>query len=108
MNIESVVTHTPGPWKHADRWGDFGNGGQPHADAPIGQASRFSYAVADDDGFVVAHCCNPLITMDAERSEANARLIAACPNMYDYVKMMADGGCENAKKIIAGIDGGIG
>lgn len=43
-----------------------------------------------------------------ERAEvdANARLIAASPMLYDYVQSKAKEGCNNAKEIIAklGID----
>ena len=76
------TTFTPGPWKAADRWGNFGDHNRHEADAPVGQVSRFSYAVADSDGLCVAHCTGPLVTMSGERSEANARLIAAAPDMY--------------------------
>ena len=33
-------------------------------------------------------------------AEANARLIAACPAMYDYVRFHADKGDADAKSII--------
>lgn len=51
------------------------------ADPPVGQCNRFSYAVSDDRGFVVAHCSNPLVTMSATRSVAYARLFAAAPDL---------------------------
>ena len=78
--------HTPGPWKASDRWGNFGDRNRHESDAPTGQVSRFSYSVADEDGFVVAHCAGPLVTMDSERSEANARLIAAAPELLAACK----------------------
>lgn len=34
---------------------------------------------------------------------ANARLIAACPTMYDYIKTQAEKGDEDAAKIINSI-----
>jgi hypothetical protein len=39
--------------------------------------------VADEDGFVVAHCTGPLVTMDSERSEANAEFIVRACNAHD-------------------------
>jgi hypothetical protein len=82
VNTDTTTTqHTPGPWKSSDRWGNFGDHDRHEADAPVGQTSRFSYSVADPDNFIVAHCTNPLVTMSSERSEANARLIAAAPEL---------------------------
>jgi hypothetical protein len=48
----------------------------------VGSGSVFSFAVSDDSGFVVAHCTNALVTCSTERSESNARLMAASPQMY--------------------------
>ena len=48
---------------------------------PVGQCSHFSFAVEDNQGFVVARCSNALVTMSSERSEANARLIASSPEL---------------------------
>ncbi len=36
--------------------------------------------------------------------EANARLIAQCPPMYDYISQRADNGDTEAKKIISQIN----
>lgn len=40
-----------------------------------------------------------------EEAEANARLIASCPNLFSYVECKAKEGCEDAKKIIESITG---
>ena len=72
----------------SDRWGNFGDHNRHESDAPIGQASRFSYSVRDGQGFIVAHCTNPLITMSSDRSEANARLIAAAPELLSALTKM--------------------
>ena len=78
-----TTQHTPGPWKSSDRWGNFGDYNRHENDAPNGQVSRYSYSVVDEEGFIVAHCTNPLVTMSSERSEANAQLIAAAPDLLD-------------------------
>jgi len=74
---------TQGPWKASDRWGNFGDHNRAETDAPLGQVSRFSYSIADESGFIVAHCNGPNVTMSAERSEANAKLIAAAPEIFE-------------------------
>jgi len=40
----------------------------------------------------------------AERREANARLIAASPTMYEYIASKANAGDEDAARIIASIN----
>ena len=80
---------SPTPWTASDQWGDFGDGRKRHeSDAPIGQVSRFSYSIKDANDFVVAHCTSPLVTMTAERSENNARLMAAAPRLYRALEAM--------------------
>ena len=76
--------HTPGPWQWWDRFGREAGTGKTHPgknmlgeDSPIGQCSHNSFVVSDSSSFIVARCSNALVTMDSERSEANARLIAA-------------------------------
>jgi hypothetical protein len=78
--------HTPAPWKSSDRWGNFGDYNRHENYAPNGQVSRHSYSVVDEEGFVVAHCTNPLVTMSSERSEANARLISAAPDLLSALE----------------------
>lgn len=85
--------HTPGSWHWYDRFGRK-NGVGPTMpgknmlgeDPPVGQCSHNSFVVADEQGFVVARCSNALVTMESERSEANARLIASAPAVADVLR----------------------
>jgi hypothetical protein len=85
------MNHTPEPWNWHDAFGrkngqgpTIGIGRGICGDEPrIGSCSRFSFAVSDNQGFVVAHCTNPLITMSDKRSEANARLISKAPILFE-------------------------
>ena len=38
----------------------------------------------------MAHCTNPLITMSDERSEANAKLVAAAPLLFKTLRDLSD------------------
>lgn len=82
--------HTPGPW--------FVDPNQAN------QAWTDSIAICHDDGVavppVIAHTTRGWKPGEAE---ANARLIAACPTMFDFIKSRADKGDEDAAKIIASI-----
>lgn len=71
------------PWHWHDAFGRKDGVGEAIItdDPPVGQASRFSFAVSDDHGFVVCHCTNALVTCSTEQSEAHARLISAAPDM---------------------------
>lgn len=88
-----MSNHSPGPFHWHDRFGRK-DGVGPTApgknilgeDPPVGQCSHDSYVVSDDQGFVVARCSNALVTMSSERSEANARLLAASLQMLDALQ----------------------
>ena len=92
------MNHTPGPWNWHDAFGRKNGQGQPLGIGtgitgdvpPVGSASRFSFAVSDRQGFVVAHCTNALITMSEKRSEANARLISKAPILFEMLKALSD------------------
>lgn len=73
METKEKVTHTPGPWKIEGY-------------SIQGEKGEYIASVSPDDGN-----CPALI---------NARLIAACPKMYDFVELRAKEGDENAQKIL--------
>lgn len=54
------------------------------------------------DGFFMG---DPCIVSDADNAEANARLIAAAPTMYEYVAIQAASGDNEAIKILEAING---
>lgn len=39
-----------------------------------------------------------------EEQKANARLVAACPTMYKFIKTQAMAGCREAKELIESIE----
>lgn len=92
------MDRTPGYWHWHDAFGRKDGKGDPigtgrglTGDEPaVGSCSRFSFAVSDDDGFVVARCSNALVTMSKERSEANARLCAGAPEMELMLRRIAE------------------
>ena len=43
---------------------------------------------------------------DTSEVEANARLIAAAPTMYEYIASSASNGCAEARKIMEAINAG--
>ena len=71
------MSHTPGPWKIFDGWG----------------SSRFSPVIVDSipdvDGKCVANCiCHVASSNDV--AEANARLIAAAPELAEALRILYD------------------
>lgn len=78
----SAAKHTPGPWQVA------------------GPSAKGYLVVQGAKGNGVA-----LILMDSDDEEADARLIAAAPLMYDYIASSASNGCAEAKKILEAIHG---
>ena len=53
------------------------------------------------DGTMNRHNLIADVRFNSEEGAANARLIAACPAMSDYVRMRADKGDADAKAIIS-------
>jgi hypothetical protein len=86
-------TAMPERWHWHDRFGRKDGVGEPipfnalREGPKMGNCSPFSYAVSDDNGFVIAHCSGPLITMSSERSEGNARMVAASLQMLKALKI---------------------
>lgn len=87
--------HTPGPWEVS-----HGGHGSPHGFV-IDEYFVLNRTVADDVA-IAADIVDPATQMP---SEANARLIAAAPTMYDFVQHAADHGDANAKAILEAIHG---
>lgn len=73
--------HTPGPWRVSG-----------HRLAAFAKLNGINVVVADCDQ-----------TLGYSESEANARLIAASPTMYEYINQRANEGDAHAAKIIASI-----
>ena len=72
------MKHTAGPWK-AEEW-DYPTATAPHKDLVI-VGDEFRIAVLDRD----TTGDNPY-TITAEQAQANARLIAAAPDMLEALK----------------------
>lgn len=86
---------TPGDWYWYDSFGrKLGVGKATPGEnilgdkPPVGQISHNSYVVADEQGFVVARCSNPLVTMESSRSEDNAKLLARAPKLHAALKSL--------------------
>lgn len=94
----TTPAHTPAPWNWHDSSGRKNGKGEPIGigrsitgdEPPLGSLSRFSFAVSDNAGFCVAHCTNALVTMSTATSEANARLIAAAPELLAALELVAE------------------
>jgi len=82
------------PWHWHDAFGRKDGKGEQiacgpdslHGELPMGQCSHFSFAVSDDDGFVIAKCSNALVTMSSDLSESHAILLAAAPELLAAAK----------------------
>lgn len=82
--------HTPGPW-HVSAGSSPGN---PRV------------IVESDAGLPVCALSLRGVQGDTRRMEANARLIAAAPTMYEYIASSASNGCAEARKIMEAINAG--
>ena len=63
-------------------------------------------SVTDDEGFTY----QPIVATAEDDGidcwDANARLIAAAPTMYEYIASSASNGCAEARKIMEAINAG--
>ena len=89
--LASAPNHTPAPW-HCVPY-DAGGQGEWH-----GWHIRGHYGAITMIG--AASQRGPI---DMETNQANARLIAACPAMYEFIKRLADEGDGDAAAIISSI-----
>lgn len=93
----SKASFTPGPWRWCgryllqDRKDSDGNAITNPYSTPCG------YPIADDGSSGGEY--NATIDTDSP----NARLIAACPKMFEYISKRAQEGDEDAAEIIASI-----
>lgn len=85
--------HTPGPWR-------VGEGGMP---SRLNVWAGAAYQIAQVKRFPAADDVRQ-IQADAE-AEANARLIAAAPRMYDRIVQLAASGDAEANSILEQING---
>ena len=73
--------HTPGPW--------------------IQHGTYIICINEDDETFGLGECiATAMYRDDDEEMEANARLIAVAPRMYEYIAFSASNGCIEAIKIM--------
>lgn len=86
-----MTKHTPGPWE-TDR-------NNVHA----AQIAIIHHCLNND--WVEVWSPNAFAAGE-EEMEANARLIAAAPTMYEYIASSASNGCAEAAKILEAIHAG--
>ena len=77
-----MTEHTPGPWK---------------AVASDPSSGVDCWWILDSDGLDIGTACG---YQEDPRSVADARLIAAAPVMFDYIRAKAEEGDERAKEIM--------
>ena len=92
-----TTKHTPGPWKKAERL----NGLWWHISA---ESSGLGPGQGRQAGACVHGGSKRGAKAYAEMSEANARLIAAAPKMYELLAMRAKSGDKDAVKVLQEID----
>jgi len=99
------MAHTPGPWtydycgKDASTTGMGCGYGKSQIIDSEGRALAGVAALAPDDGSPM-HERGMLSQATFDLLEANARLIALAPTMYDYIATLAALGYNEAKQIL--------
>lgn len=76
--------HTPGPWEAMGNW----------VRSPMHQPEGLPRGVQ------IAECRDGYFLPHTPEAKANARLIAAAPSMYDYLRRKAADGCREAQEIM--------
>ena len=82
--------HTPGPW------------------VVVGRLTKYVEARLVGRLIQEVAACGPTMADEGygQQQEANARLIAAAPTMYEYIASSASNGCAEARKIMEAINAG--
>lgn len=91
----SGVKHTPGKWLAAAKPSSVV--GWPVVAAPMGQVICDVAIINKKPD----HISDGEFSAYYAQVEANARLIAAAPEMFDYILSSAQNGCATAQQIIA-------
>lgn len=83
----SGVKHTPGPW------------------TPVHNSWEFSTVYGPDDEVIASCQIHHDVTEETQDDlepvkDANARLIAAAPCMFEYILSSAQNGCATAQEIV--------
>jgi len=85
--MKTKTTHTPGPWEVTELEGDI--------------PDRHTYYLIEcEAGREDLGTYTPGDLQSEDEAEANARLIAASPTLYDFVARLAKGGDPDAKKTL--------
>lgn len=75
--------HTPGPWRY-----DFDGDDFPIVGRPTWECTR--YGVKGEWSIALVHCLGEESQEDGNEAEANARLIAAAPELLEALKLAHD------------------
>ena len=86
--------HTPGPWELV------------HVPSSINDdnSQTIEHWKVEGDGWEIYNTA--FMPVSREEREANARLIAAAPTMYEFIASSASNGCAEARKIMEAINAG--
>lgn len=95
--------HTPGPWRLELEDGGMGVfptvGSDTFSDV---DAIAYVEMIPDRDCCLVDDVAR--LRRDQEEAQANARLIAASPTLYEFVRKLADEGSKDANELLASLN----
>lgn len=94
------MPHTPGPWKYRPQ--EYDDWGWVRATAADGES--WLVAMARSGDYTTEEQLDEHRRNKTDPYEANARLIAASPDLYEYVKSSASAGCATAKLLVEKIN----